>query len=82
MLSTEEVIHDDTELNETLAHMIDTLTGINKEGTQQLQSAQQVNDISSLLQNSLHEVRLGTSSVDRSATELERLISRFQVTNS
>nr|WP_306173959.1 methyl-accepting chemotaxis protein [Pseudoalteromonas shioyasakiensis] len=79
MLSTSEIIDDDTEVNSTLAHMIDTLSGINIEGNAQLQSAKQVNDISALLHKSLSEVRLSTSSVDRSATELEQLISRFQV---
>ncbi|CAM3680688.1 MULTISPECIES: methyl-accepting chemotaxis protein [Pseudoalteromonas] len=80
MLSTQDIVHDDKQLNVTLNHMLATLSDINLKGTEQLQSARQVNQISSLLQTSLDDVRLGTSSVDRSATELERLIARFEVT--
>jgi len=82
MLSTQDIVHDDKQLNVTLSHMLATLTDINLKGTEQLQSARQVNQISSLLQSSLDEVRLGTSSVDRSATELEHLIARFEVTTN
>ncbi|WP_232359159.1 methyl-accepting chemotaxis protein [Paraneptunicella aestuarii] len=80
--TAEEVSKDDGGLSDIVVQTLSTLSNINQKGTEQLESAQQVTHISSKLQNSLIEVRLGTSSVDSSANRLEQLMSRFQVTGT
>ncbi|MDO6720628.1 HAMP domain-containing methyl-accepting chemotaxis protein [Psychrosphaera sp. 1_MG-2023] len=82
LLSTEETLTDDQGLGSTVAHMLSTLSDINQKGTEQLESAKQVADITSSLQASLSEVKVSTSSVDVSAVRLERLMSRFQVSEN
>lgn len=82
LLSTEETLTDDQGLGSTVAHMLSTLSDINQKGTEQLESAKQVADITSSLQASLSEVKVSTSSVDISAMRLERLMSRFQVSEN